>query len=242
METARQIPDHASGGAVTRTTNARIAGATYLLYIGVAFPAMLLNSRSTAGSDVPAQLANLANHASDLRTELVLTLLGVFCALILAVTLYGVTRDEDNELAMFGLVCRVGEGILSAILLGTNGLLWLAIATGADAPDATTAKAIGTLLLKVGSWQTASAATLFAVGSTAFCCLLLRGRMIPSLLAWIGVIGSAIVAIGVPLELIHVLRAPLSELMWIPVAVFEVSVAVWFLVKGVAPLRRRQPA
>jgi hypothetical protein len=224
---------------MTRNTNARIAGIAYLLYIGVAFPSMLIFGKATAGTDIAAQLANVSRHARDFRVMLLLDLCSVFCALTLAVTLYGITREEDNELAMFGLVCRAGEGILGAILIATNGLLWLATATGPSAPDPATANTIGTLLLKVGSWQTASAAALFAVGSTVFCYLLLRGRMIPTLLAWIGVIGSAIVAVGVPLERISVLTGPPAQLMWIPIAVFEITVAVWFIIKGVAPARRR---
>ena len=223
---------------MTRNTNARIAGVAYLLYIAVALPSMVISGKATAGDDVPARLANVARHLSDMRVVLLLDLTSVFCALALAVTLYGITRDEDNELALFGLVCRTGEGILGAMLTATNGLIWLATATGPTAPDAATANTIGTLLLKFGSWQTSSAAMLFAVGSTVFCYLLLRGRMIPTVLAWIGVIGSAIAAVGLPLQLVDVLTGAPAQLMWIPIAVFEITVAFWFIIKGVGPARR----
>jgi len=242
VATAGWLEQVGPGGGMTRNTNARIAGVAYLLYIGVALPSMLIFSKATAGADISAQLANVSRHADDFRVMLLLDLCSVFCALTLAVTLYGITREEDNELAMFGLVCRAGEGILGAILIATNGLLWLATATGPSAPDPGTAHTIGTLLLKVGAWQTASAATLFAVGSTVFCYLLLRGRMIPTWLAWIGVIGSAIAVIGIPLERISLLTGSPAQLMWIPIAVFEITVAVWFIVKGVAPARRRVTA
>jgi hypothetical protein len=239
METTRRLDDAQSGRGMTRSTNARIAGVAYLVYIGVAFPSMVIFGRVTEGADVPARLASVARHAGDMRLMMFLDLCSVFCALTLAVTLYGITRDEDNELAMFGLVCRAGEGILGAIAIDTNGLLWLATARGPGAPDPASATAIGTLLLKLGSWQVNSAATLFAVGSTVFCYLLLRGRMIPTLLAWIGVIGSAIVAVGVPLESVGILRGSPAQLMFIPIAIFEITVAFWFIIKGVAPTRRR---
>jgi len=29
-------------------------------------------------------------------------------------------------------------------------------------------------------------------------------------------------------------------LMYLPIAVFEITVAIWFLIKGVAPLRQRK--
>lgn len=223
---------------MTRNTNARIAGVAYLLYIAVAFPSMVMFGKVTAGADVPARLANVARHVSDLRLMLILDLVSVFCALTLAVTLYGITREEDNELAMFGFVCRTGEGLVGAGMIAGNGLLWLATASGTGAPDVATSTAIGSLLLKIGGWETSSAGTLFAVGSTVFCYLLLRGRMIPAVLAWIGVIGSAIVAVGQPLEAVSILRGSLAQLMWIPIAVFEITVAFWFIIKGVAPSRR----
>ena len=223
---------------MTRNTSARIAGFTFLFYIAVAYPAMVLQSRATSGEGVPARLASIAQHTTEMRTTMLLNLLSVFSALVLAVTLYGITRDEDNELAMFGLVCRVGEGVSGGVPT-TAALLWLATATGPNAPDAATANGIGAFLLKVGTWQVNGSATLFAAGSTAFAYLLLRGRMIPAALAWLGVIGSAIVLIGLPLELIGVLGAPINQLMWIPIALFEITLAVWLLVKGVAPLRAR---
>ena len=157
-------------------------------------------------------------------------------ALTLAVTLYGITRDQDHELAMFGLVCRVAEGVLGGILFSTSGLLWLATAQGSHALDAQSAQTIGALLLRAGGWQSGAAATFFAAGSTAFCWLLWRGRMIPSPLAMLGVIGSAMILVEQSLELAGVFKGPIAQMMWIPIAVFEITVAGWFLVKGVRPI------
>ena len=41
-------------------------------------------------------------------------------------------------------------------------------------------------------------ATFFAVGSTAFTYLLLRGRIIPTPLAWLGFVASVLLVIGLP--------------------------------------------
>src|SRR5207245_8967265 len=74
-------------GHMTRTTNAKIAGFTYLFYIAVAFPSMVLFDRATSGEGMGAKLASMAQHATDVRLAVVLSLLGCFCALVLAVTL-----------------------------------------------------------------------------------------------------------------------------------------------------------
>src|SRR2546423_1566152 len=178
---------------MTRQTNARIAGFTFLFYIAVAYPDMVLSNKATSGDGIAAKLASVAQHTTEMRVAVLLTVLSSFSALVLAVTLYGITRDEDRELALLGFACRVGEGVVGAVPLTTLGLLWLATAGGPNAPDAASANALGDFLLKVGTWTTGAAATLFAVGSTAFAYLLLRGRMIPRPMAWLGLVGSALI-------------------------------------------------
>jgi hypothetical protein len=225
---------------MTRNTNARIAGLTFLLYIAVAFPAMVLSSRATGAGTAAAQLVSVARHTTEMRITVLLELAGGFCALVLAVTLYGITRDEDRELAMMGFACRVGEFLAAVFPLSTLGLLWLANNTGANAPDAPSANALAAYLVKVGAWQTISASLLFAIGSTAFAYLLLRGRMIPVALAWLGVFGSALLVVILPLQLAGVIAGPIAELVWIPVALFELTLGPWLLIKGVAAPARSQ--
>ncbi|PYO04373.1 MAG: DUF4386 domain-containing protein, partial [Gemmatimonadetes bacterium] len=124
-------------------------------------------------------------------------------------------------------------GLVYAIPLSTLGLLWLATAAGPNAPDVAAAGALGNFLLRVGEWTTTSSASLFAIGSTLFSYLLLRGRMIPVPLAWLGLVGSALLVVALPLQLAEFLRGPVTQLMWIPVAVFELTLGPWLLIKGV---------
>jgi hypothetical protein len=71
---------------MTRKTNARIAGVTFLVYIAATIGSMVLFSRATSGEGVAAQLLGIARHATDVRLTIVLGLLESFCALALAVT------------------------------------------------------------------------------------------------------------------------------------------------------------
>ena len=216
---------------MTRRTNATIAGIAYLLYIAAAFPSMVLNARATSGDGMAAKLAHMASHATDVRLAAVLSLIGCFCALVLAVTLYAITREQDRDLAMLGLTCRVAEGVVGAASIPTTlGLLAIATAVGSSAPDPAAAQTLGAFVLNQ-PWLIG--ATLFAVGSTIFSWLLLRGRMVPEWLAALGVIGSAVIALGMPLQIMDLLPGLVTRLMWIPVAVFELVVAVWLIVKGV---------
>jgi hypothetical protein len=165
---------------MTRTTNARLAGVAFLFYIVAGIATMVLAGRA---------------HATD-----VLSLLTSLSALVLAVTLYAITREQDPDLAMLGLTCRVVEGVPGH----TGGAIF------------------------------------FAVGSTLFCWLLLRGRMIPVALAWLGVLASVLLVVILPLQLAGLFGGPMTWsasvtwLVWLPMLVFEVALALWLLIKGVS--------
>ncbi len=170
---------------MTRRVNATIAGVTFLVYIAAGITALALKNRVNVAA--------------------VLTLITSFSALVLGVTLYAITRDEDPDLALLALLCRVIESIP-----GHGG-----------------------------------GAIYFAVGSTLFCWLLLRGRMIPVGLASLGVIASALLVVLLLLRTAGVFgpganwSSSLTWLTWLPMLVFELTFAVWLIVKGVdVPARR----
>ena len=225
---------------MTRVTNARIAGFTFLVYIAVGITSMVLFARATKGEGIAAQLATIAQHSTDVRLTILLGLLMNLSALVLAVTLYAITRERDRDLALLGLSCRVAEGIAGMDVSGTLGLLWLATTTEATALDAGAASALGAFFLKMQQTMGASA-TFFAIGSTLFSWLLLRGRMIPVPLAWLGVVASVLLVALCPLQLAGLLGGPITSFMWFPMLLFEVVLAVWLIIKGVgpAPLRAR---
>src|SRR5258708_13559122 len=100
---------------MTRTTNARIAGFTYLFYavIGLCLELLMHQARGVDGD--AAMLARIGQYATNVRLAILITLLECLSSLVLAVTLYGITRDQDHELAILGLGCRVDEGVLGSV-------------------------------------------------------------------------------------------------------------------------------
>jgi hypothetical protein len=227
---------------MTRNTNARIAGCTFLFYIAVGVLSMIVFGRAASGSGIAEKLATIGQHTALMGVVFLLGLLESFSAMVLAFTLYAITREEDQDLARAGLIFRVGEGLVGVAMPTSLALLWLATATGPNAPDAGTTHALAAFLLQLGAWKTSIAATFFAMGSAFFSWLFLRGRMIPVTLAWLGVVASLLLVVGLPLQGAGFLRGPITSYMWIPMALFEVSLALWLLVKGVAPSTRGQSA
>jgi hypothetical protein len=219
---------------MTLKTNARLAGFMYLFYFVTGLTGMFLFNKATgSAAGTAAQLASLAQHAQLVRVTVVIGRLNFLVPVVLAVALYTLTRDQDRELALIALCCRVSEGMMNAFSAGrTLGLLSVAAAaatTAAAAPDAAAAHTLGALLLKQDG---GNGGFIFAVGSTLFCYLFLRARSIPVPLAWLGVLGSILLVVGLPLELLGFLHGPVTYFMWIPMAVFEVAFGLWLLIKG----------
>jgi len=171
---------------MTITTNARIAGVTFVTYIAAGIAALALGGGS---------------HAAD-----VLTIVTSLSALTLGVTLCAITRDVDRDLALLALLCRVVEAVP-----GHKG-----------------------------------GPVFFAVGSTLFCWLLLRGKLIPLALAGLGAMASVLLVSLLMLQRAGLLGAgsnwssAATWVAWLPMLVFELAFAAWLIVKGVAVPQRRQ--
>lgn len=81
----------------------------------------------------------------------------------------------------------------------------------------------------------------FAVASTAFAWLFLRGQMIPATLAWLGVIASALLVILIPLQQFGLFGGPMNWssaatwIAWLPMLLYEVGLGLWLLIKGAKP-------
>lgn len=225
-----------------RKANARIAGFAFLLYIAVGVVNLALFSGATGTEGTAATLANIAQHATDVRISVLLVLLTSFLALVLSIALYAITREQDRFLAMVAMTCRVGEGVIGGIYIPTSlGLLSLATAA-VNAPDTATVHALGSFLLAARVWNSIIAATFFAVGSTLYAWLLLRGRMVPVALASLGVLASTLLLVGLPLQLVGVLPGSVAPLLYLPMALFEVPLGLWLLFKGVGKPAARHVA
>jgi hypothetical protein len=223
-----------SEAQMTRKTNARLAGFMFLFYIVTGIASLILSKQVTGGAQgAAAKLASMAQHATTVRLTVLLTLCGFVSAVVLGVTLYALTRDEDRDLALLGLCFRVTEGVngvTSAVRM--MGLLSFAITTTAAAAPNGAANALGGLLMNQGDWSGNISAICFVLGSTIFSYLFLRARSIPLWLAWLGVIASVLLLLALPLGLVGGFNVPF--LLWIPMLVFEVAFALWLMIKGVA--------
>ncbi|MBM3180841.1 MAG: DUF4386 family protein [Chloroflexi bacterium] len=95
--------------------------------------------------------------------------------------------------------------------------------------------------------QYGESAIYFAVGSLLFSWLFLRGRMIPTSLAQLGVIASGLLVLILPLQLAGLFGGSMSWsasttwLVWLPMLAFEVTLALWLMIKGVSVEQQEKP-
>ena len=94
------------------------------------------------------------------------------------------------------------------------------------------------MLFKMGEWILYSSASCFALGSTIYCYLFLRGRIIPVWLAWLGLFSSVLLLGILPLKLAGFIDSQLT-IIWIPMLLFEIILAFWLIIKGVANLSKQ---
>lgn len=225
---------------MTRTTNAKIAGVTFLAYIAATIASMVIFNHAAVGGSVATKLTAISEHVVSMDVLTLLALVQAFAALVLAVTLYAITRDQDRDLALLAMVCRLTEGVIGALSVSTNvALLWVATASESGALGANAARALGEYLLRDGG---AINAIFFAVGSALFAYLLLRGRLIPVALAWLGVAASILLVIGLPAQIVNLINPTVAALMWLPMLAFEIPLGLWLLIKGVGASRPREPS
>ncbi|HEX7705207.1 MAG TPA: DUF4386 domain-containing protein [Thermoanaerobaculia bacterium] len=218
-----------------RRRYARLAGFAFLFYIAAGLAETVLFSDAVGGGTASAKLTNVLLHETQLRLTVVLTLATVLSALALAVSLFVVTRDFDPGLALIGLTGRVAEGVLGAVY-ALPGLGLLSVARALDGQQSDhEAEVLVALLVDARHNLMMLSAVCFAAGSLAFSWLLLTGRAVPKAVAWWGVLASALLLLALPVQIAVNARGVLSMLVWIPMLLFEIVLAVWLMVRGVAP-------
>jgi hypothetical protein len=213
---------------MSSSITARVAGIAFLIYIAGGIASLVLTQAAGGSGDIATRLASMAENVALLRYAALLDLVCAFCALTLAVTLYALTSAHGATTAMLAMVCRIVEGVLVTTSLSDSlAILWLA-----DEP-AESSGAVHVLASYVMRSEVTLTSIFFAAGSLLFAWLLLRGRLIPAPLAWLGVFASLLLLVVLPPQLVGLASDPRLAAAWLPMLLFEVPLALWLIVRGV---------
>jgi hypothetical protein len=156
---------------------------------------------------------------------------------ILSFALYAVLEPVNKRLAQLALCLRLGASFVGAAsLMFRVAQAWLYRMSAAE--GAFTSEQLRTLVsvIKRGASEGVEVAWLFqGAGSMLFFLLFLRSRYLPSALARLGVLGTAVL---IPMSAVMFLWPQyigMLKLVGLPGLLAEIATGVWLLVKGLRP-------
>lgn len=173
-----------------------------------------------------------------------LVLLGAVMELILvgsaigtAVGLFPFLRKHNESLALWYLCFRFLEAILITVgIVSVLSLLTLSQAFVATAsPNVAAFQASGTLLIAVHAWTfLLGPAFMLGISTMTYSYLFYQSRLVPRWLAILGMTGATLVFLEALLAMFGVISqlSVWGALLALPVAVYEMTLAVWLIIKG----------
>jgi hypothetical protein len=156
--------------------------------------------------------------------------MGVSLALI-PMVLFRVFRKYNEALALGAVIFR---GALEAIIYIGIAITWLLLLTisqkyvSSGMPEGSNYQLLGSMILDVASGLTIMLDIVFSIGALFIYYLFYKTKLIPSWLSWWGLIG-AVLYLAYPILTMY--RIDLGALQ-LPLAVQEMIMAVWLIVKG----------
>ena len=189
-------------------------------------------------------LQTVAAHETQWITGAILVLVMGLPLAMVPVVLFPVLRKQNEILAIGAIVFR---GVLEAVAYLLMVICWLMllsvgqqVSAGAGAAEMASLRTLGTLLLSAGDWIELLLAIVFSIGSIMINFLLFQMRIIPRWLSGWGLAGSILYFVAPFVSLLSPAHPAFSLDTSIgfligPLALQEMVLAVWLLVKGFNP-------
>ncbi len=217
-------------------TNAVVAGVLYIIGTVAGIASLALSQPLHASGD---PLAAAAANANQLIVAALCVLLMCLALAMVPVVLYPVLRRHSEVLALGYVVFRGALETVAGLVVPVAWLLLVApgqLAVQAGAATASGLQGAGALLLKAGG-EFPFAGMIFLLGALMFYTVLYRSRLVPR---WLTVWGLAAVIPYLAAEFLGLfgLLDPMSStatLLYLPMAVQEMVLAVWLIAKGFNP-------
>ena len=182
-------------------------------------------------------LTQFSAHTNQVAAGVLLILIGYFACAGIAVVMYPVLKKWNAGLALGSVVFRTIEtafymvGLVCLLSLLTLGQQF----TTAGAADRTSLQAIGNLLVSVRDNAALVAVFAFCLGAFMYYYLFFQSRLIPRWLSGFGIVAIILMMAACVLALFSGNRITSYIPLAAPIAVQEMVLAVWLIVKGFNP-------
>jgi hypothetical protein len=177
-----------------------------------------------------------ANENQVIIGALFVLIMGLALVMV-PVMMFPILRKHNEPLALGYVVFRsVLEGVIYLMIV----LDWLLLITfsreygAAGAADASSLQAVGTVLVEAGDWLGCISSIVFSLGALMFYSVLYQTKLVPRWLSgWGLVAGVLYVASGLlGLFVVFAPSSTIATVLDMPMALQEMVLAVWLIVKG----------
>jgi uncharacterized protein DUF4386 len=229
----------ATGGDTHMHTNrqaAIIVGVLFIIATVTAILGLLFYQPILSGPDY---LINGAAHKHQVMLGALMELILVCTAIGTAIGLFPILRRYNESIALGHLCFRFLEAVV--ITVGIVAILSLLTLSqdfvAAAAPDAAAFHASGALLLAVYKWTSMLGPLFFlGVNTLMYSYLFYKSNLVPRPLALLGLTGATLVLCDALLVMFGVVpQLSVWAILALPVAAYEMVLAVWLIVKGFNP-------
>jgi hypothetical protein len=206
----------------------------------IATAASLLSTAFLGPINASNQLVSVSANRDQVTLGALLLLIGAITSASIAISLYPVLKRFNEGLALGAVGFRLIEGVL--YIVGVVGLLSLVTLSqdfvNAGAPVSSYFQTLGALLLAGYQWAGNVGSLLaFCLGAMMYYYIFYQTRLVPRWLSGWGLVGVSLGIVAGILVMFRIIE-PLSTsqvVLALPIAVQEMVLAVWLIVKGFNP-------
>jgi len=215
----------------------KIAVITGVIFIVATLMGPILATPLTPDLTGTDYLARVSAHPNQVAGAVFLWIISAFTSVGIAISLYPVLKEWNAGLALGSVIFRTIESAFYLVVyLGLISLLTLSRQfMTAGAADRTTLQAISNFLVSVREHAGLLAVFAFCVGAFMYYYVLFQSRLIPRWLSGFGIVAIILIQVACVLSLFSGNRITSYILLELPIAVQEMVLGVWLIVKGFNP-------
>jgi hypothetical protein len=212
--------------------------ATAFLFIGGAFYGPVLDTPDYLETAYPQRIQAVVGMLIEFSCVIAIPLIAVFA--------FPVLKQYSVPLAISYVFFRAFEAVLF-ILTDINKLALIPISRGylhGTPAEAAFFTNLGNFIKEWNMWGWCVYVLVFGIGALIFYYILYRSRLLPRWISIFGLVAAVMITTSVVLSMFEVsfnLPDGIFELILVtPIAVQEMIMAVWLIVKGFNPVSRRR--
>ena len=215
----------------------KLAVITGVIFIIATLAGPILASPLTPDLTGTDYLTQVSAHPNQVAGAVLLWIISAFTSVGIAISLYPVLREWNAGLALGSVIFRTIEAAFyMVVILGLMSLLTLSqqfITAGAS--DRTLLQAIADLLVGIRDHAGLLAVFAFCLGAFMYYYVFFQSQLIPRWLSGFGIVAIILIMTACVLALFSGNRITSYILLVAPIAVQEIVLGVWLIVKGFNP-------